>query len=460
MTKGPKMSVAEKIREYLNAQITSGKLHPGDKLPTYGEIQSAFGISYTSAQRAFKKLEQGGLIKTIQGVGSFLNGGDPLDVDFFLLETTFDFKKLQPILDGISKELDLHLNIHLKNMNRQAVSPDQSSRKVVITEADPWLHNNGTLLDYSIFPDFHNVMDSLFVPLEKIRIPQRIPFFHFTYLMMCNRKLLKKAGIPEDFHKIASPKWWKRFSDACKRNGISPAFRSSHQRKSILWNFSNPFVLFVLMMLHGNGGNPEKLFAEPCMTGETGKKIFDIYDTLDYLEDEQKMYSAALTLNIGSWFTAQYSHVFHFSPEDFSVFAPEYKGRRLLEVETTWLQTFITDSITFNEKERIWKFIKALLSKPVQKKIVSIAGLVSTHRDMMPEDHGWVRNHPDFKEFLPCRNDILFTRKMLSRELITAFSLLLELYDQYKLPQQIIREVIDFKITPENENDLHRNFWE
>ena len=107
------MTVTEKINAYFDSLIAEGRLHPGDKLPSYGAISRKFGVTYATVQRAYKNMEVDGKLKIVNGVGSFLNGGDLLDVDFYLTGTSFEFEAFQKIADEISKRNHLNLKIRL-----------------------------------------------------------------------------------------------------------------------------------------------------------------------------------------------------------------------------------------------------------------------------------------------------------------------------------------------------------
>lgn len=63
-----------RIRSHLAAQIRSGDLRPGDKVPTEAELQAAYGVSRATAQRALRELAQVGLVVRHRRTGSFVAG--------------------------------------------------------------------------------------------------------------------------------------------------------------------------------------------------------------------------------------------------------------------------------------------------------------------------------------------------------------------------------------------------
>jgi len=58
--------------EHLTAQIRAGKLCPGDRLPTFVQLQAKFGVTPQTVNRAMIALEQDGLIVRRPGGGTFI----------------------------------------------------------------------------------------------------------------------------------------------------------------------------------------------------------------------------------------------------------------------------------------------------------------------------------------------------------------------------------------------------
>ncbi|WP_435173759.1 GntR family transcriptional regulator [Actinacidiphila sp. bgisy145] len=56
----------------LRGEITSGRLKPGDKLPSARDLQDRYGIASSTVQNALRMLKSEGLIYSVQGRGSFV----------------------------------------------------------------------------------------------------------------------------------------------------------------------------------------------------------------------------------------------------------------------------------------------------------------------------------------------------------------------------------------------------
>ncbi|OWT79243.1 FadR/GntR family transcriptional regulator [Achromobacter sp. HZ28] len=64
-------SLAQELVDSLSAQIHSGEIVPGAKLPTESEIMRAFGVSRTVVREALSRLQASGMVETHHGVGTY-----------------------------------------------------------------------------------------------------------------------------------------------------------------------------------------------------------------------------------------------------------------------------------------------------------------------------------------------------------------------------------------------------
>ena len=68
--------IYEQISSQVKAQILSGTLTAGAKLPSIRALASDLGVSVITTKRAYAELEEAGFIDTVQGKGSFVAGGN------------------------------------------------------------------------------------------------------------------------------------------------------------------------------------------------------------------------------------------------------------------------------------------------------------------------------------------------------------------------------------------------
>jgi DNA-binding GntR family transcriptional regulator len=64
----PYLLAADKLR----TEIASGRLKPGDRLPSARDMRDDFGIAYATVQSALRVLRDEGLIYTVHGRGSYV----------------------------------------------------------------------------------------------------------------------------------------------------------------------------------------------------------------------------------------------------------------------------------------------------------------------------------------------------------------------------------------------------
>jgi GntR family transcriptional regulator, transcriptional repressor for pyruvate dehydrogenase complex len=100
-------SLAQVVVEGLQAPIRDGRVAPGTKLPSEGEVMAAFGVSRTVVREALSRLQASGLVATRHGVGSFVVGrGD--EVAFRIgpqqLETLRDVVAMLELRIGVETE--------------------------------------------------------------------------------------------------------------------------------------------------------------------------------------------------------------------------------------------------------------------------------------------------------------------------------------------------------------------
>jgi GntR family transcriptional regulator, transcriptional repressor for pyruvate dehydrogenase complex len=65
-------NLAEQVVAYVNEQIATRALKPGDKLPTESSLMSLLGVSRTVVREAISRLQAMSVIETRHGIGSFV----------------------------------------------------------------------------------------------------------------------------------------------------------------------------------------------------------------------------------------------------------------------------------------------------------------------------------------------------------------------------------------------------
>jgi len=68
------MAPYEQIRAQLADRVGRGELQPGDRLPTVRRLAEDLGVAANTVARAYRELEQSGVIETRGRGGSFVTG--------------------------------------------------------------------------------------------------------------------------------------------------------------------------------------------------------------------------------------------------------------------------------------------------------------------------------------------------------------------------------------------------
>ena len=101
------------IIDSFRRQIRAGVLHDGDKLPSVRELAAELAINPNTIQRAYRELEQQGVIATAPGKGCFVCGVQAQKPSWETLDKAVQQLRLlgvttEELLDHIRKGGDQH----------------------------------------------------------------------------------------------------------------------------------------------------------------------------------------------------------------------------------------------------------------------------------------------------------------------------------------------------------------
>ena len=77
---GDPTPIYAQLERGVRAAIATGRLQPGDQLPTVRQLAVDLSINANTVARVYAALESGGVIETRRGVGSFIAAGAPRSV--------------------------------------------------------------------------------------------------------------------------------------------------------------------------------------------------------------------------------------------------------------------------------------------------------------------------------------------------------------------------------------------
>ncbi len=101
------------ISEWLRAEILSGAVRPGDRIPSESEICRRFGVSRTSVRLAIANLSREGLLESRKGIGTFCRSRKPsATIDLALVcffPSSYIFPRIAAGFDELTHRLGYHM---------------------------------------------------------------------------------------------------------------------------------------------------------------------------------------------------------------------------------------------------------------------------------------------------------------------------------------------------------------
>ncbi len=92
------------IMNQIEQKVSGGVLKPGDQLPTVRALASELRVNFNTVARAYRLLDEAGVISTQQGRGTYIMEKPPLEVERKLRRQTLEALARQYI--GESKRLE------------------------------------------------------------------------------------------------------------------------------------------------------------------------------------------------------------------------------------------------------------------------------------------------------------------------------------------------------------------
>ncbi len=187
----------EQVREHLLAQLESGALSGGDKLPGARQVAAELGVSLPMVQLAFVSLARDGVLESLPRQGTFVRADWNKQVLPNSLVTFHDLPWLKQLEQEMRREVP---GLHLRR-----------SFKHGALELLPSLM---ALRDRSSFLDLSELFDQVYPQKDDFFTAQLahfytvdgklfgIPFIFSPRVMFYNPKILAAAGCPEP-----SPEW-------------------------------------------------------------------------------------------------------------------------------------------------------------------------------------------------------------------------------------------------------------
>ena len=140
-------TLAEEVADKIQEQISLGHYQVNEKLPIEPELMKTFGVGRSSIREAIKLLSNAGLLKVLQGVGTFVEQSgsrEPLDLRLKRANVE-DLNEVRQLLEmkiaekAALNRTDKDIELIKKHLTDRKIAADQGLTAVCI-EADIQFH--------------------------------------------------------------------------------------------------------------------------------------------------------------------------------------------------------------------------------------------------------------------------------------------------------------------------------
>jgi len=180
------------IVDDLSEQITTGRIKPGDKLPTESEIMGRFDVSRTVVREALSRLQASRLVETRHGIGTFALAVP--DTSNFRIAPE-DFSTLADVISLLELRISLETEaagLAAQRRNESNITNMDNALKAFL---DAVAHDSDALpSDFEFhmevaratgnrhFADLMSYLGTMIIPRARVNTPSSAPEGRLTYL--------------------------------------------------------------------------------------------------------------------------------------------------------------------------------------------------------------------------------------------------------------------------------------
>lgn len=95
------------IVEQVQQLVSSGKLKPGDQLPTVRQLASELRVNFNTVARAYRMLDEAGVISTQQGRGTYILDAAAVGLGDWLKRETLEVQVNRFLVDLLQQGFSL-----------------------------------------------------------------------------------------------------------------------------------------------------------------------------------------------------------------------------------------------------------------------------------------------------------------------------------------------------------------
>jgi hypothetical protein len=239
-------------------------------------------------------------------------------------------------------------------------------------------------------------------------------------------------------------KWWKNYLSLCRSKNVLPA--SVCWKKNAKWPFVNLLpLLFSLKISRNEITQNSPNINIPFFNTAAGIDFLEVIKDINFTEDDLFGTNiSGMGMYVGSWISRQNKCRPDMNIDDLKIIPYNMGNRKVAIFDTCNLQTHLHPDINKNETDRIWNFLKTILSRSFQKEFCGLTGAISVRKDISPQEHEWFSE--EYSKFFPSGNDYVFHSSIFNRELRAYFSAIMENFIFYNGNPSEVLERLDIKL--------------
>lgn len=100
---GSSIPIYVQIVDQVREQLAAGRLKPGDQLPTVRQLASELRVNFNTIARAYRLLDDAGLISTQRGRGTYLVENETGKADEIVRKTTIQ-EQIQKVIQSLLQQ--------------------------------------------------------------------------------------------------------------------------------------------------------------------------------------------------------------------------------------------------------------------------------------------------------------------------------------------------------------------
>jgi DNA-binding FadR family transcriptional regulator len=130
-------SLSAIVAQHLQERIESGSYPVGQQLPSEHEMTREFGVGRSSVREAIRKLENNGLVRVHQGLGTFVHSDKPAQTPLAQLLQNGDEEEIREVRELLEIKIAERAALHRTEDDVKALNESWQRRNAAVRTGSP-----------------------------------------------------------------------------------------------------------------------------------------------------------------------------------------------------------------------------------------------------------------------------------------------------------------------------------